>query len=155
EGKANVVSMVHAIEGAMHDNLEKLAWMDEPTRKAAFVKLSKVANKIAYPDKSRSYEALTIERKSYLGNAARAPAVEQDRQPAEIGSRGDRAEWEMSPPSVNAYYGPQRNGMVSPAGIREPPVYANAAPLGANCGGIGMVMGHELTHGFDDEGRQF
>jgi predicted metalloendopeptidase len=155
EGKANVVSMVQAIEQAMHENLEQLSWMDEPTRKAAFVKLSKIANKIAYPDKWRSYDALVIDRTSYLGNMVRASAFETRRQLAKIGKPVDRTEWQMSPPTVNAYYDAQLNEMVFPAGILQPPFYANAAPVSTNFGGIGMVMGHELTHGFDDEGRQF
>jgi putative endopeptidase len=155
EGKANVVDMVHAIEQAMHQNLEKLAWMDEPTRTAAFAKLSKIANKIAYPDTWRSYDALVVDRTSYLQNTARASAFEYDRQLRKIGKPVDRAEWQMSPPSVNAYYDAQLNEMVFPAGILQPPFYGNAAPIGTNYGGIGMVMGHELTHGFDDQGRQF
>ena len=155
EGKANVVGMVNAIEASMHDNLEKVAWMDEPTRKAAFGKLAKVANKIAYPDKFRSYEGLTIGRDSYVGNMVAASAFEHRRQMAKIGKPVDRTEWQMSPPTVNAYYDAQLNEMVFPAGILQPPFYANNAPQPTNFGGIGMVMGHELTHGFDDEGRQF
>lgn len=155
DGKAVVVGMVQAIEEAMHGNLEKLAWMDEPTRKQAFGKLSKIANKIAYPDKWRSYDGLAITRDSYLGNMVAASAFEHRRQLAKIGKPVDRAEWQMSPPTVNAYYDAQLNEMVFPAGILQPPFYANAAPMPTNYGGIGMVMGHELTHGFDDEGRQF
>ncbi len=155
EGKATVVAMVQAIEKAMHQNLEKLAWMDDPTRKAAFAKLGKVANKIAYPDKWRSYEGLQIDRESYVLNAQRAAAFEYKRQLGKIGKPVDRTEWQMSPPAVNAYYDAQLNEMVFPAGILQPPFYSNAAPKTTNFGGIGMVMGHELTHGFDDEGRQF
>lgn len=155
EGKATVVSMVTAIEASMHENLEKLVWMDEPTRKAAFVKLGKIANKIAYPEKWRSYDGLTIGRESYVGNMIAASAFEHRRQMAKIGKPVDRQEWQMSPPTVNAYYDAQLNEMVFPAGILQPPFYANAAPMPTNYGGIGMVMGHELTHGFDDEGRQF
>ncbi|MBS2011957.1 MAG: M13 family metallopeptidase [Deltaproteobacteria bacterium] len=155
EGKAVVVGMVQAIEEAMHGNLEKLAWMDEPTRKSAFGKLSKIANKIAYPDKWRSYDGLTIARESYLANMVAASAFEHRRQMAKIGKPVDRTEWQMSPPTVNAYYDAQLNEMVFPAGILQPPFYANSSPMPTNYGGIGMVMGHELTHGFDDEGRQF
>ncbi len=155
EGKANVVSMVQAIEKVMHGNIEKLAWMDETTRKAAIAKLGKIANKIAYPDKWRSYDGLTIDRGSYLVSAENAAAFEYRRQLAKIGKPVDRQEWLMSPPTVNAYYDAQLNEMVFPAGILQPPFYANAAPQETNYGGIGMVMGHELTHGFDDEGRQF
>ena len=155
EGKTTVVGMVQAIEKAMHANLEKLAWMDEPTRKAAFLKLGKIANKIAFPDKWRSYDKLEITRESYVRNSQRGAAFEYARQIAKIGRPVDRTEWQMSPPTVNAYYDAQLNEMVFPAGILQPPFYANSVPLTTNYGGIGMVMGHELTHGFDDEGRQF
>jgi putative endopeptidase len=155
DGKAVVVGMVTQIEASMHENLEKLAWMDEPTRKAAFGKLGKIANKIAYPDKWRSYDDLTIARTSYVQNMIAASAFEHRRQMGKIGKPVDRGEWQMSPPTVNAYYDAQLNEMVFPAGILQPPFYANASPMPTNFGGIGMVMGHELTHGFDDEGRQF
>ena len=155
EGKQTVVGMVRAIEQAMHQNLEKLSWMDEPTRKAAFGKLGKIANKIAYPDKWRNYDKLEITRDSYLVNEQRSAAFEHARQLAKIGKPVDRSEWQMSPPTVNAYYDAQLNEMVFPAGILQPPFYSNAVPAATNFGAIGMVMGHELTHGFDDEGRQF
>ena len=155
EGKASVVAMVQAIEAVMQQNLTKLSWMDEPTRKEALRKLSRIANKIAYPEKWRSYEGIGIQRDSYLANAQRAASFEYKRQLTKIGKPVDRNEWQMSPPTVNAYYDAQLNEMVFPAGILQPPFYANAAPKPTNFGGIGMVMGHELTHGFDDEGRQF
>jgi putative endopeptidase len=155
QGKSTVVAMVEAIERAMHENIEKLAWMDEPTRKAAIVKLGKIANKIAYPDKWRNYDRLTISRASYLENTKNAAAFEYARQMAKVGKPIDRTEWQMSPPTVNAYCDAQLNEMVFPAGILQPPFYSNSAPRATNYGGIGMVMGHELTHGFDDEGRQF
>jgi putative endopeptidase len=155
EGKTSVLDMVQAIERGMNDNLQKLPWMDETTRKAAFAKLGKIANKIAYPDKWRSYSGLVIKRDRYASNVAAAAAFELDRQIAKVDKPIDRSEWQMSPPTVNAYYDAQLNEMVFPAGILQPPFYANAAPLPTNYGGIGMVMGHELTHGFDDEGRQF
>jgi predicted metalloendopeptidase len=155
EGKANVVAMVTAIEGVMRDNLASLAWFDAPTRASAFTKLGKIANKIAYPETFRSYVGLRIDRASYVANAVAASAFEHRRQMAKIGRAVDRAEWQMSPPTVNAYYDAQLNEMVFPAGILQPPFYANTSPMPTNYGGIGMVMGHELTHGFDDEGRQF
>ncbi|MDB4945382.1 MAG: Endothelin-converting enzyme 1 [Labilithrix sp.] len=155
EGKATVVDMVHGIEAAMHANIEKLAWMDDATRKQAFGKLAKIANKIAYPDKFRSYDGLTVTRDSYVKNMTAAGAFERARHMAKIGKPVDRTEWLMSPPTVNAYYDAQMNEMVFPAGILQPPFYANAQSQATNFGGIGMVMGHELTHGFDDEGRQF
>jgi putative endopeptidase len=155
EGKATVVQMVTAIEAAMHQNLEKVVWMDDATRKAAFLKLSKIANKISNPDKWRNYDKLQIQRDGYLLNAQHAEAFEYARKLAKIGKPIDRAEWQMSPPTVNAYYDAQLNEMVFPAGILQPPFYSNAVPRATNFGGVGMVMGHELTHGFDDEGRQF
>ncbi len=155
EGKATVVAMVQAIEKAMHENLEKLSWMDDETRQAGFKKLGKIANKIAYPDRWRSYDKLAISRDSYVTNTTNAAAFEYARQMAKIGKPVDRAEWQMSPPTVNAYYDAQLNEMVFPAGILQPPFYSNDVPRATNYGGVGMVMGHELTHGFDDEGRQF
>jgi putative endopeptidase len=155
QGKQTTSAMIQAVEQAMHANLEKLAWMDEPTKKAAFAKLAKIANKIAYPDKWRSYDQLQIARAEYLMNTQRSAAFEHARQLAKIGKPVDRSEWQMSPPTVNAYYDAQLNEMVFPAGILQPPFYSNSAPRSTNYGAIGMVMGHELTHGFDDEGRQF
>ncbi len=155
EGKATVVGMVTGIEKAMHENLEKLSWMDDATRKAAFGKLGKIANKIAFPDKWRNYDKLEVKRDSYVVNSQHAAAFEYARQLAKIGKPVDRAEWQMSPPTVNAYYDAQLNEMVFPAGILQPPFYSNNVPRPTNFGGVGMVMGHELTHGFDDEGRQF
>jgi endothelin-converting enzyme/putative endopeptidase len=139
----------------MHENLEKLAWMDDTTRKAAFTKLGKIANKMAYPDKWRNYDKLDVQRDSYVISSQHAAAFEYARQIAKIGKSVDRGEWQMSPPTVNAYYDAQLNEMVFPAGILQPPFYSNAMPRSTNYGGVGMVMGHELTHGFDDEGRQF
>jgi endothelin-converting enzyme/putative endopeptidase len=155
EGKAATQDLIQQIEASMHGDLEKVVWMDEVTRKAAFAKLTKVANKIAYPDKWRNYDTIGIKNDSWVANHYRASAFEFRRQLAKIGKPVDRTEWGMSPPTVNAYYDGQLNEMVFPAGILQPPFYANAAPQPMNFGGIGMVMGHELTHGFDDEGRQF
>ncbi len=155
EGKASVLAMVHQIEHAMGENLDQLAWMDAPTRLLAKEKLASIANKIAYPDKWRSYDGLHIMRTSYLGNAFHAALFEEARQLAKIGKPVDRSEWEMTPPTVNAYYEPTLNEMVFPAGILQPPFYSTRAPGAVNYGAIGMVMGHELTHGFDDEGRKF
>jgi endothelin-converting enzyme/putative endopeptidase len=154
-GKAAVVQMVEGIERAMRENLGRLAWMDDATKKAAFLKLSKIANKISNPDKWRDYTKLELKRDSYLLNTQRADAFEYARKLAKIGKPIDRTEWQMSPPTVNAYYDAQLNEMVFPAGILQPPFYASSVPRSTNFGAIGMVMGHELTHGFDDEGRQF
>jgi endothelin-converting enzyme/putative endopeptidase len=155
EGKARVKSMIEAIEAVMKDNLDGLGWMDAETRTQAVRKLGKIANKIAYPDKWRSYDGLVVDRTSYAANVLRADAWEMKRQLAKIGRPVDRSEWFMTPPTVNAYYEASLNEMVFPAGILQPPFYSNTVSMPVNFGGIGMVMGHELTHGFDDEGRQF
>jgi putative endopeptidase len=155
EGKERVKAMIAEIESAMKTNLEHLAFMDDPTRARALEKLRMIANKIGFPDSWRNYDALMIDRRSYFENARRANAFEERRLLAKIGKPLDRTEWGMTPPMVNAYYDASLNEMVFPAGILQPPFYANQATNGLNYGAIGMVMGHELTHGFDDEGRQF
>ena len=155
EGKANTLALVHAIENEMKANIESIGWMDKSTKTLAFAKLSKIANQIAFPDKWRNYDALKIDKKAFYGNVQRADEFEEKRTLAKISKPVDRSEWWMTPPTVNAYYDPSMNQMVFPAGILQPPFYSNTAHTAANFGGIGMVMGHELTHGFDDEGRQF
>jgi len=155
DGKAMTQSMVAGIEEAMRRDLVGLSWMDEKTRQKALEKLTKIHNKIGYPDVWRSYDALEVGKDSYATNVLRASAFELHRQLAKIGKPVDRNEWYMSPPTVNAYYDASFNEMVFPAGILQPPFWAKEAPMQDNWGAIGMVMGHELTHGFDDEGRQF
>jgi endothelin-converting enzyme/putative endopeptidase len=136
-------------------DLQAVAWMDDPTRLKAEEKLAKIANKIGYPVKWRSYDGLAIDRASFAKNAERASAFETRRELAKVGKPVDREEWEMTPPSVNAYYEPTMNQMVFPAGILQVPFYGKEQAPALNFGAIGMVVGHELTHGFDDEGRQF
>jgi endothelin-converting enzyme/putative endopeptidase len=114
-----------------------------------------VANQVGFPDRWRDYSALHLSRGDHLGNVLAADAFEVQRQLAKIGKPVDRGEWEMSPPTVNAYYDPSLNQMVFPAGILQPPFWSPDAPEAVNHGAIGMVIGHELTHGFDDEGRKF
>jgi putative endopeptidase len=155
DGKKNVHDMIVNIETTMSTNIDAITWMDDTTKAAAKRKLGKIANKIAFPDRWRNYDALTIRRTGYFANLISADRFEQARMLAKIGKPVDRNEWYMTPPSVNAYYDPSMNEMVFPAGILQPPFYAKSANIGTNFGGIGMVMGHELTHGFDDEGRQF
>ncbi len=155
-GKDDARALVQAIEASMGRNLTGLTWMDDPTRAAAADKLHKIANKIGYPDKWRDYTAMDVARgRSYLGDTVAARSFETHRSLAKIGKPVDRGEWQMSPPTVNAYYDPSLNEMVFPAGILQTPFYAKQRSAALNFGGIGMVMGHELTHGFDDEGRQF
>jgi putative endopeptidase len=157
DGKAATQEMVRAIEAAMQGDLETLAWMDAPTRARALEKVHKLFNKIGYPDRWRDYSTLVpkLRRTSYASNVIESGRFELKRKLLQIGKPVDRAEWDMTPPTVNAYYNPQLNEMVFPAGILQSPFYSKAAPPAVNFGGLGMVMGHELTHGFDDEGRQF
>jgi endothelin-converting enzyme/putative endopeptidase len=155
EGKERTVALVHAIEGAMASNLAALPWMDPPTRTRALEKLARVVNKIGYPDAWRDYSGLQLDRASFFRSAAAGSAFEVRRDLAKIGRPLDRTEWLMTPPEVNAYYHPSMNEMVFPAGILQPPFFAREAPDSVNHGAIGMVLGHELTHGFDDEGRRF
>ncbi|MCY1079964.1 M13 family metallopeptidase [Archangium lansingense] len=155
EGKTTTQQMVVEIEKAFERNLDTLAWMDAPTREQALVKARKIVNKIGYPDKWRNYDALRVERGSFLGSWVNAAAFEQARQLAKIGKPVDKDEWLMSPPTVNAYYNPPFNEIVFPAGILQPPFFNREATAAVNFGAMGMVVGHEITHGFDDEGRQY
>ncbi len=154
DGKSASLEVVHGIETAMENNLKKLTWMDDASRKAANEKLHAIANKIGFPDNWRNYDALKVGN-SYAANVAAAREFEAHRELAKIGKPVDRAEWGMAPPTVNAYYNPSLNEMVFPAGILQPPFFSHDALPAVNYGGAGMVVGHELTHGFDDQGRQF
>jgi endothelin-converting enzyme/putative endopeptidase len=155
EGKTTTQQMVVEIEKAFERNLDTLAWMDAPTREQALVKVRKIVNKIGYPDRWRNYDALKVERGSFLGSWVNAAAFEQARQLAKIGKPVEKDEWLMSPPTVNAYYNPPFNEIVFPAGILQPPFFNREATAAVNFGAMGMVVGHEITHGFDDEGRQY
>jgi len=129
--------------------------MTDATRQQALIKLAAIRNKIGYPDKWRDYSKLTITPSDALANYLNAHGFEVRRQLARIGKPVDQLEWLMTPPTVNAYYYPPRNEIVFPAGILQPPFYANTADDAVNFGGIGSVIGHELTHGFDDQGRKY
>ena len=154
-GKASTLAMIQAIEAEMENSLNGLVWMDDATRSKAKDKLHAIANKIAFPDMWRDYSALVVTRSGHFANQSAAAKFELRRQMTKVGKPLDRKEWLMTPPTVNAYYEASMNEMVFPAGILQAPFYSNTAHAGTNFGGIGMVMGHELTHGFDDEGRQF
>ncbi len=154
-GKERTLTMVRGIEKAMNTDLSHLSWMTPATRTQALAKLDAVANKIGYPDHWRDYSAVKIERGDALGNSDRASSFEVHRQLDKIGKPVDRKEWGMTPPTVNAYYNPQMNDINFPAGILQPPFYENGLDDAVNYGAIGAVIGHELTHGFDDQGRQF
>jgi endothelin-converting enzyme/putative endopeptidase len=155
DGKQRTLDMVKKIEAAMQQDLEKLTWMSAATKKRAFEKLHAVTNKIGYPDQYRDYRGLEIVRGDALGNSIRANQFEYARQLAKIGKPVDRLEWGMTPPTVNAYYDPQMNNINFPAGILQPPFFDKSVDDATNFGAVGSVIGHELTHGFDDEGRQF
>ena len=155
EGKERTLKMVHAIEKAMEKDITEVTWMTPATKKKAFEKLHAVADKIGYPDQWRDYSKLTIQAGDALGNSTRANVFEFERQLAKIGKPVDKKEWQMTPPTVNAYYDPQMNNINFPAGILQPPFYDKKLDDAMNYGGIGAVIGHELTHGFDDQGRQF
>jgi endothelin-converting enzyme/putative endopeptidase len=155
EGKKRTQEMVEALLAAMKADLAGIAWMDNETKAMAQEKLSTFVRKIGYPDKWIDYAKLVVGRSSWLTNTERAQEFEFARRIAKIGQPVDRTEWGMTPPTVNAYYNPQRNEIVFPAGILQPPFYENAMDDGPNYGGVGAVIGHEITHGFDDQGRQF
>lgn len=153
--KARAVEMVRNLEAALKSDISTLSWMGEATRKQAIVKLDAFLNKIGYPDKWRDYSTLSIDRTSYVTNRLRVGKFNEQRDWNKIGKPVDRMEWLMSPPTVNAYYNPQINEIVFPAGILQPPYFDATADDALNYGGMGSVIGHEMTHGFDDEGRQF
>jgi endothelin-converting enzyme/putative endopeptidase len=155
QDKVRTTAIMNDIEAAMGRDIEQLDWMSAPTKAKAEDKLKTVTNKIGYPDKWRDYSSLTIARGDAIGNARRAAAFEQHRDLAKIGRPTDKLEWQMSPPTVNAYYSPQTNSVNFPAGILQPPYYDPHMGDAANYGEAGGLEGHELTHGFDDEGRQF
>ncbi len=153
--KAATVQMVHDIEAAMDKDIDTLDWMSPQTKVKAKEKLHMVADKIGYPDRWRDYSKLVVVRGDAMGNANRAAIFENRRQLAKIGKPVDRGEWEMTPATVNAYYDPLMNDINFPAGILQPPLYDLHSTDPENYGHIGSIVGHELTHGFDDQGRQF
>jgi len=155
EAKERAHEMVKEIEQAMERDIDNLSWMSAETKKRAQEKLHAVANKIGYPDKWRDYTNLIIARDDAMGNVLRARQFEFHRQLGKIGKPVDRGEWGMTPPTVNAYYNPQVNDINFPAGILQPPFFDPKADDAPNYGDMGATIGHELTHGFDDEGRQF
>jgi len=155
EAKARVLELVGNLRAALREDLSNLAWMDDATKAKAIAKLDAFTVKMGYPDKWRDYSALTIDRGPYVLNVMRADTFEERRLLAKIGKPVDRAEWGMTPPTVNAYYNPSRNEIVFPAGILQPPFFDPKADDAVNYGGIGAVIGHEMTHGFDDQGRQY
>lgn len=155
EAKARALEMVQFHLQAMRQRIAAAAWMSEPTKQAAYRKIDTMVSKIGYPDHWRDYSALTITRDSYVANVIAASAFEFRRNLAKLGKPVDRSEWFMTPQTNNAYYNPTQNEMCFPAGILQPPFFDEKADDAANYGALASTIGHELTHGFDDEGRQY
>jgi len=155
ELKAKTQQMTEQIERAMAQRVKALAWMSPATQTRALEKLHSIVNKIGYPDVWRDYSALEIKRDDFLGNVQRGNAFEARRQLNKIGKPLDRGEWGMTPQTVNAYYNPQMNDINFPAGVLQPPLFDTKLDDAPSYGNTGGTIGHELIHGFDDEGRQF
>jgi putative endopeptidase len=155
EAKARAKEMINNLLAALRADIPTLTWMGPETKKQALAKMEAFTVKIGYPDKWRDYSAFNVDRLSYLANVQRGAAFEQARELSKIGKPVDRTEWGMTPPTVNAYYSSTFNEIVFPAGILQPPFYDPKADDAVNYGGMGAVIGHEISHGFDDEGSQF
>jgi putative endopeptidase len=155
ELKQKALTMTNQIEQAMAADIEQLSWMGPETKQNALTKLHSIANKIGYPDKWRDYSSVAISRSDFAGNAERATIFESKRDLNKIGKPVDRGEWGMTPPTVNAYYSSRMNDINFPAGVLQPPLYDPKMDDAPNYGDTGGTIGHELTHGFDDQGRKF
>ena len=155
ELKQNALTMTKQIEQAMAEDIAQLSWMGPETKQNALIKLHSVANKIGYPDKWRDYSSVVVSRNDFAGNVERATVFESRRKLNKIGKPVDRGEWGMTPPTVNAYYSPRMNDINFPAGVLQPPLYDPKMDDAPNYGDTGGTIGHELTHGFDDQGRKF
>ncbi len=155
EAKARALAMVGNIRSELRERLGRLAWMTDATKAKAYAKLDAIVNKIGYPDHWRDYSSLRIEPVAFATNVSRAATYEFRRDMAKIGKPVDRNEWLLSPPTVNAYYNPPVNEIAFPAGIMQPPCFDPKSDDAVNYGGMGAVIGHEITHGFDDQGRQY
>ncbi len=155
ELKQSTLDMVRRIEDSMAIRIQQLDWMSPETKQQALNKLHGIRNKIGYPDKWRDYSSVNISRTDFAGNMARASEFEHRRDFNKIGKPVDHGEWDMSPPTVNAYYNPQMNDINFPAGVLQPPLYDAKMDAAPNYGNTGGTIGHELTHGFDDEGSQY
>jgi len=153
--KQQMLLMVHELEASLGKDIQSLSWMSPATKRQALLKLSQITNKIAYPDHWRDYSALTLSRSSYYQNLRNIAAFNWARSMNDLGHPVDRTRFNMTPPTVNANYSPTHNEITFPAGILQPPFYDPKRDLASNFGGIGVVIGHEMSHGFDDEGRQF
>jgi putative endopeptidase len=153
--KQRALEMVRNLESVFHDRIQTLGWMSDTTKTQAETKLAAFTNKIGYPDKWRDYSTLNIQPGPFINNVMAVRRYENRRNLAKIGQPVDRTEWGMTPPTVNAYYNSSMNEIVFPAGILQPPFYDPNADDAVNYGGMGSVIGHEMTHGFDDQGSQY
>ncbi|WP_218079839.1 M13 family metallopeptidase [Anthocerotibacter panamensis] len=154
-GKERTQALINNLEKALREDITNLPWMTAATKREALLKLDAITNKIGFPDQYRDYSAIKVAQGDALGNEERANAFEFKRQLDKIGKPVDKKEWQLTPPTVNAYYDPQNNNINFPAGILQPPFFNKDLDDSVNYGAIGAVIGHELTHGFDDQGRQF
>jgi predicted metalloendopeptidase len=155
EAKAQITQLVDALEKAMGKDIETLPWMTDDTKKAALVKLTAITNNVGYPKTWRDYGKVTIARDDFFGNSLRTAEAMHEQRIARIGKPADKTEWSMTTPTVNAFYNSQNNSINFPAGILQPPFFDPRRDMALNYGGIGAVIGHEMTHGFDDSGRKF
>ena len=155
DGKERTLKLVQGIENAMRQDIGQLSWMSDTTKKKAYEKLNTIVNNIGYPDTWRDYSSVVIKSDDYAGNSVRTGAFEVQRLYKKIDRPTDRKDWSMTPPTVNAYYRPPMNDINFPAGILQPPFYGKLMDDAVNYGAIGVVIGHELTHGFDDQGRKY
>jgi putative endopeptidase len=153
--KARMKDLVENLQTVFRDHLEKADWMTDATKAKALAKFARFTKKIGYPDKFRDYSSILITRDDYLGNVRRSAAFEERREIARVGLAVDRSEWDMTPPTVNAYFNPVQNEIVFPAGILQPPFFDASMDDAVNYGAIGVVIGHEITHGYDDQGRKY
>jgi putative endopeptidase len=153
--KANMDKLVTALDTSLAEDIKALPWMSDATKQEAEKKLAAMQRKIGYPDKWRDYSTLAVKRDDPLGNAERAREFERKRNLSKLGKPVDKSEWGMTPPTVNAYYSGNQVNINFPAGILQPPFYDDKLDAAVNFGGIGVVIGHEMTHGFDDQGAQF
>lgn len=155
EAREKMNELVNNLREVFKDHLQKLDWMSDATKEKAMAKFNHFTQKIGYPAKFRDYSSIDLKRDDYLGNVLRSSAFEVHRRDARIGKPVDKTEWEMTPPTVNAYFNPLQNEIVFPAGILQPPFFDASMDDAVNYGAIGAVIGHEITHGYDDEGRHY
>jgi putative endopeptidase len=155
EARARMMEMVGNLKAVFRDHLQKVDWMTDATRAKALAKFDLFTQKIGHPDKFRDYSSVDIRTDDYFGNVQRATIFESKRELARVGKPVDKTEWRMTPPTVNAYFNPLQNEIVFPAGILQPPFFDLDMDDAVNYGAIGVVIGHEITHGYDDQGRKY